>query len=174
MIVFLVRRDGGASRSRILSAVQADPGIHVSLLAEQAGLSWHATIYHLRVLERQGLLQVEKGGRERRAFPTGVPESHRTWLAAMHLGEAVEVLRALMEDPRQTIPDLSRRMGHSEKVVRRQVANLSQAGLVQRHGQLRPVYEVSRTAEPDLTEWLRRRPAEAPAEQRAAFEFQEP
>ena len=169
-----MHRDGAASRARILSAVQGDPGLHVSLLAQQAGLSWHATIYHLRVLERQGLVQVEKGGRERRAFPTGVPDVHRAWLAAMRLGEAVDVLRALMQDPRQSIPDLSRRMGHSEKVVRRQVANLAQAGLVQRHGQLRPVYEVNRAAEPDLAGWLRQRnPNEGSpeAESRDAFDI---
>lgn len=174
MIVFLVRRDGAASRSRILASVQADPGVHVSQLAQEAALSWHATIYHLRLLERQGLVQVEKGGRERRAFPTGVPDAHRAWLAAMHLGDAVEVLRALLQDPRQTIPDLSRRMGHSEKVVRRQVANLSHAGLVQRHGQLRPVYEVNRTAEPDLAEWLRRRPTDLATDERGSFDLQEP
>src|SRR5687768_157214 len=166
---FAVRRDGAASRARILAAVQADPGIHVSLLAERAGLSWHTTMYHLRLLERRRLVQVDKGDRERRAFPAGLPTVHRAWLAALRTGEAAEVLRLLQQDPRQTIPGLSRRMGYSEKVVRRQIAHLSQAGLVHRRGQLRPVYELSRAAEPELADWLRRRgsggsPADEPGE----------
>ena len=158
------RRDGAGSRARILAAVQADPGIHVSQLATATGLSWHTTMYHLRLLERRRLLQVDKSDRERRAFPTGLAPTHRAWLAALRSDEAAEMLRLLQQDPRQTIPGLSRRMGHSEKVVRRQIANLSQAGLVHRRGQMRPVYELTRTAEPELAEWLRRRGAggEAP------------
>ncbi|MEA3165232.1 MAG: hypothetical protein QOJ26_76 [Thermoplasmata archaeon] len=149
-------RDGAASRERILAAVLADPGVHVSLLAERVGLSWHTTMYHLRVLDGRRLVHVDKSERERRAFPRGLPPAHRAWLAAMRDDDAAEVLRLLMEDPRQTIPALSRRMGHSEKVVRRQVANLAQAGLVQRRGQMRPVYELSRAAQPELSEWLRK------------------
>jgi predicted transcriptional regulator len=164
MILFSAGRDGAASRERILAAVQADPGIHVSLLAERVGLSWHTTMYHLRVLDRRRLVQVDKSDRERRAFPRGVPPVHRAWLAALRGDEAAEVLRLLMEDPRQTIPALSRRMGHSEKVVRRQVANLAEAGLVQRRGQMRPVYELSRAAEPELAEWLRKRDQTGPHE----------
>jgi len=171
--MFLVsRRDGAGSRARILAAIQADPGIHVAQLAERTGLSWHTTLYHLRLLERRRQVQVQKTDRERRAFPAGLPPAHRAWLAALRTGEAADLLRLLQQDPRQSIPRLSRRMGFSEKVVRRQMANLSQAGLVHRRGQLRPVYEVSRAAEPELAEWLRRRgsadppasgPGEAPA-----------
>lgn len=160
MLFLVARRDGSDSRTRILDTVKEDPGIHVSMLAQRIGLSWHTTMYHLRLLERRRLVQVDKGDRERRAFPTGVPAAHRAWLAALRVGEAAEVLRLLQQDPRQTIPGLSRRMGYSEKVVRRQMANLSQAGLVHRRGQLRPVYELSRAAGPELAEWLRRAQAE--------------
>jgi predicted transcriptional regulator len=168
MIMFLAaRRDGAASRARILAAVQADPGLHISLVAERTGLSWHTTMYHLKLLERRRLVQVDKGGRERRAFPAGLPAVHRTWLAAMRLAEAGDVLRLLLRDPRQSIPGLSRRMGHSEKVVRRQMAHLAEAGLVHRRGQMRPVYEVSRAAAPELAEWLRsRRPGDGVEERR--------
>lgn len=155
MILFLAeRRDGAGSRVKILQAVRQDPGIHVSLLAKRAGLSWQTTRYHLKILASQGLVQIDKGGRERRAFPLGVSTTHRSWLAALRTGEAAQVLRLLLADPGQTIPALSRRMGHSEKVVRRQIANLSNAGLVQRKGHLRPMYEPA-VHSPDLAEWLR-------------------
>ena len=151
-------KDGRASRALIRATVEAEPGIHVAQLADRTGLSWHTIAYHLRILQRQGLLQLDKDGRERRAFPVGLPPRHRQWLAALRIEPAAEVLRILLDDPRQSVPVLSRRMGYSEKVVRRHVANLAEAGLVQRHGQLRPVYELSRAAEPALAEWLRRRP----------------
>lgn len=158
MILFLAaRKDGARRRADLLAAIQADSGIHVAELAKRAGLSWHTTMYHLRILQRRRLVEVEKGDRERRAFPAGLPATHRAWLAALRVGDAAEVLRLLQQDPRQSIPGLSRRMGYSEKVVRRQIANLAQAGLVQRRGQLRPVYELNRAAEPALTDWLRKR-----------------
>jgi DNA-binding IclR family transcriptional regulator len=161
MILFLAeRRDGAGSRVKILQVVRQDPGIHVSLLAKRAGLSWQTTRYHLRILQTQGLVQVDKGGRERRAFPLGVSTTHRSWLAALRTGEAAQVLRLLLTEPGQTIPALSRRMGHSEKVVRRQIANLSQAGLVQRKGHLRPLYEPA-IHSPDLAAWLRSEQEEA-------------
>lgn len=154
LLFFAERRDGAGSRVRILKEVRGDPGIHISMLAKKAGLSWQTTRYHLRILQAQGLVQVDKGGRERRAFPLGVSTTHRSWLAALRTGEAAQVLRLLLADPGQTIPALSRRMGHSEKVVRRQIANLSQAGLVQRRGHLRPLYEPTINS-PDLAAWLR-------------------
>jgi predicted transcriptional regulator len=162
MILFFAaeRRDGIGSRDRILQAVREDPGIHISLLAKKAGLSWQTTRYHLRILAAHGLVQVDKGGRERRAFPLGVSTTHRSWLAALRTDEAAQVLRLLLADPGQTIPALSRRMGHSEKVVRRQIANLSQAGLVQRRGHLRPLYEPA-VHSPDLAAWLRHEAEEA-------------
>jgi predicted transcriptional regulator len=162
-LLFLAeRRDGAGSRVRILHEVRQDPGIHISLLAKRSGLSWQTTRYHLRILQTQGLVQVDKGGRERRAFPLGVSTTHRSWLAALRTGEAAQVLRLLLADPGQTIPAISRRMGHSEKVVRRQIANLSQAGLVQRRGHLRPLYEPA-VQSPDLAAWLRQESEEAAA-----------
>lgn len=163
MTLFFVARgrDGAASRALIRAVVDAEPGIHVSRLADRTGLSWHTIAYHLRMLEATGILAVEKRGRERRAYPVAVSEVHRRWLAGLRTERAADVLRSLLEDPRQSVPALSRRIGYSEKVVRRQVANLAEAGLLERHGTLRPVYELSPDAAPELAEWLRRRGSES-------------
>lgn len=136
-------KDGQAMRARIRQAIDAEPGIHVSELADRLGISWHTAAYHLGVLDKAHLVQLEKGERERRAYPVGIPPRHRQWLAALRTEQAAEVLRVLLEDPRLSVPGISRRMGYSEKIVRRQVARLAEAGLVQRHGSLRPVYEPS-------------------------------
>jgi predicted transcriptional regulator len=155
-------KDGQASRARIRELVQAEPGIHVSQLADRLGLSWHTIAYHLRMLETTRDIVLEKEGRERRAYPAGISYVHRRWLAGLRTARAADVLRSLLDDPRQTVPALSRRMGYSEKVVRRQVANLAEAGLLERHGKLRPVYELSREAAPELADWLRRGPDRGP------------
>jgi predicted transcriptional regulator len=134
-------KDGRAMRDRIRAEVAREPGIHVSELAQRIGVSWHTTAYHLGVLAKSRSVLLEKGGRERRVFPAGMPSHHRRWLVALRSEEAAEVLRLLLKDPRQSVPVLSRRMGFSEKIVRRQVARLAEAGLVDRLGELRPVYE---------------------------------
>lgn len=50
-------------------------------------------------------------------------------------------------------------MGYSEKVVRRQVANLANAGLVERRGELRPVYAPHPAARNEIGPLLRGRGA---------------
>lgn len=149
------RKDGQASRQRILAEIAADPGVHVSELGERTGLSWHTIAYHLRILARAHAISVDKGQRERRVFPAGIPAAQRAWLAALRGARAHEVLRHLLDDPRQGITSLSRRMGFSEKIVRRQVARLAEAGLVDRRGQVRPVYELNQAAVHEVEDWLR-------------------
>lgn len=156
MLLFVQRRDGKESRDRVLAIVQAEPGIHISELGRRLGLPWGTTRYHLAILQRRGAVEVEKGGRERRAFPSGIPPMQRAWLAALRGPNAVDVLRLLLDDPRQSVPRLSRRLGSSEKVVRRQIANLAQAGLLHRYGQVRALYELEPDAVPQVERWLRK------------------
>lgn len=163
MLFFAGVKDGRATRARIRALVAAEPGIHVSELAQRLGISWHTVGYHLGVLARGGLLILEKRGRERRVFLVGIPPRHRQWLAALRTEEAAEVLRILLRAPRLSVPVLSRRMGFSEKIVRRQMERLSDAGLVERRGELRPVYEPSPLAAgPPEARWLERQLGLAP------------
>lgn len=151
-------KDGKATRARIRALVQDEPGIHVSEIADRLGISWHTVGYHLGILARSRVVQLEKGGRERRVFPMGIPPRHRQWLAALRTEQAAEVLRILLRDPRLSVPVLSRRMGFSEKIVRRQVERLAEAGLVERRGELRPVYQPSQQAAASHeARWLERR-----------------
>ena len=158
MLFLVVGKDGRATRGRIRTLVQDEPGIHVSEIAERLAISWHTAGYHLGILARSRLVHLEKNGRERRVFPSGLPPRHRQWLAALRTEQAAEVLRILLRDPRLSVPVLSRRMGFSEKIVRRQVERLAEAGLVERRGELRPVYQpsVQAVAGPE-TKWLERR-----------------
>jgi len=154
-------------RAAILDAVRQDPGIHVAELARRVGLPWRTTSFHLAALERQGALVSYRRDRERHLFPAGVPDLHRDWLAALRSDNAQEVLHLLSDCPWQSIPQISRRTGFSQKVVRRQIANLVEAGLVQRRGTLRPEYDPI-VGEAELARWLDRAGADGRAPGRAA------
>ena len=159
MLFFAGRgKDGRAMRARMRELIQAEPGIHVAELAQRLAVSWHTAAYHLGVLVKTRVVQLEKGDRERRAYPAGISARHRQWLAALRADQAVEVLRNLMEGTPLSVPVLSRRMGFSEKIVRRHVERLADAGLLQRRGELRPVYEANPNLEAtDDRPWLERR-----------------
>jgi PAS domain-containing protein len=135
--------DGHASRRRILTVVQADPGIHVTQIAERTALSWHTTLYHLRILKRAGQVDVHKDGRDRAVFPKGVPVRQRRWVVALRDDQARKVLRILMTSA-QNVPAMSRQLGSTEKVVRCRLRSLVKAGLLRQRGRWRPLYEVPR------------------------------
>ncbi|MEA3165248.1 MAG: hypothetical protein QOJ26_92 [Thermoplasmata archaeon] len=137
--------EGEANRALIQSLVEEDPGIHVSEIADRVGRSWHTTAHHLALLQRAGKVAVEKAGRDRRVFPAGIPARHRRWLAAMRVGQSRAIVRALLDGSRLNVPELSHRLGCSEKVVRRRISDLVRAGLVGRIGTWHPVYEVKRS-----------------------------
>lgn len=139
-----MRPDGGASRERILAAVHTDSGIHISELAVGTALSWHAIAHHLRVLQREGKVVVEKTGRNRHVFPAGVPASHRRWLAATRSERAMAVLRALLTGAAFDLSTLASRVPMGQKVLRRHLGDLDRAGLVERRGTWRPTYMVKR------------------------------
>lgn len=140
------QRDGLARRGSILATVEEEPGIHMTVLAARSGLSWHATAYHVRILERLGLVESGRGGRDRRVFPAGLSASHRAALVAARTERALDVLRILLDVAPQGVATISRRMGCSPKVVRRAMAALQAAQLVQQSGSWRPTYLPDRAA----------------------------
>jgi PAS domain-containing protein len=107
-------------------------------------------------LESTGHVKLEKGGRERVAFPQGVPATHRRWLLAMRTFEAREVLRALLDDPGQSVPALSRRLDRSGKVIRGAIAALVRAGILYKVGWWRPVYALKLSDAGQMASLLRK------------------
>lgn len=140
MVLFLVR-NGEATRDRIVGLVNAEPGIHTSDISTRLGLAWSTVAYHLRVLVHERRLSIVKELRERRAFPTDTPDFCRSWLGALRDDDASKVLDALLERSGQTVPELSARLGFTHKIVRRCLTNLEDVELVNRRGNLRPVFD---------------------------------
>ncbi|MCA1820133.1 MAG: winged helix-turn-helix transcriptional regulator [Thermoplasmatota archaeon] len=121
-----------------METLRTHPGMNKSRLGEAVGLSWATTTYHLKILETQGAVHLERRGRrDVLCFPVGVPVRFRPWLATLLDTSSLRVLDALGHDE-LGVAELSRRRGLSESALRRQLGRLEGAGIVLKRGQLRP------------------------------------
>lgn len=134
-------RDGDGQRARIMQLVRAHPGIHTAQIKERLDLAWSTVDYHLRVMERDGIIRVSKMGRENHIFPLDVEPTQHMWFAALRDEGAHRVFQRLIELPGQGVPMLSEWAGLSHKVIRRQLTDLVDVGLVTRRGRARPTFE---------------------------------
>lgn len=143
MFVFLaaLNRDGDATRARIMQVIRNFPGSHTASISERTGLAWSTVDYHLRVLGRSDVIKVVKALRERHAFPTSVEPRQHMWFTALRDEGTNRIFQRLIEIPRQGVPMLSDWAGLSQKVIRRQLTDLEDVGLVKRHGISRPTFE---------------------------------
>ncbi len=158
MMLFLAinrEKDGDASRQRILAAIQAEPGIHAADLEERVELAWSTISYHARVLEKRGLISTEKSNREKRLFPTTIPATQHTWFAALRDDDTNSVLKRILTTEDQGLPELSADLGLPQKVMRRHLSTLKDAGLVDRTQTPKPLYFGTPDAEKALSEHLR-------------------
>src|SRR4030067_449451 len=55
-------------RPRIYEFLEANPGVHLRLIGKVLGMSTGMLSYHLRYMERRGLLRSEEEGHRRRYF----------------------------------------------------------------------------------------------------------
>lgn len=149
-------RNGEATRNRIMRLVHGEPGIHTLEISTRLGLAWSTVAYHLRVLTRERRVSVVKELRERRAFPPETPARYRRWLSTLRDDEATKVLEALLERPGQSVSELSSHLGFTPRIVRRCLTNLKNAEIIDRRGNLRPVYEAREKTASQLV--LRQRP----------------
>ena len=128
------------TRQRLLALVAAQPGINKSRLCAGLGVAWGTVAYHVHILATSGLIDVEAVGREVNLFPRGLSESQRRLLKALREPTALQVVEALGLVRETGLQDLSAQLGVSRKVVRRHLAQLLQAGLVQDKGTRRARY----------------------------------
>ena len=141
LFLALLEREGEGSRARIMEALRRNPGMSLTRLCKAVGLSWATTKYHVKRLESQGAIQFERRGRrDILCFPVSVPAKFRPWLATLLDEGAMEVLRALGPRGEVGVLELSRRLGISESATRRRLNRMQESGMVQKRGQLRPVY----------------------------------
>lgn len=145
MVLFLAiarkDRDGDAARARIMQIIRSDPGIHTADISEKTGLKWSTVDYHLRVLKRSNVLKIIKARRECHAFPLDIEPRQHLWFATLRDQGTNRVFQRLLQLPGQGVPMLSEWAGLSHKIIRRQLTDLLDAGLVNKHGISRPTFE---------------------------------
>lgn len=135
-------------RQRLLNLVNTEPGINKTSLCGRLGVAWGTVAYHVEVLACAGLIEVKPEGREANLFPRGLADSRRRLLLALRAPDAQLVLGAVGAVRQSSLLELSRRIGLSRKVVRRHLAQLQAAGLVQDKGTRRPRYALAEAVRP--------------------------
>jgi DNA-binding transcriptional ArsR family regulator len=120
------------TRAAILAALSERRGLHKSELRRLVGIGWGNLGHHLRVLEDEGLVQLEGRGRLTWVFAATVPRAERDLLVATRPSAARRLLEAIGVRDRVTVGSLSQELDLSKKVIRRHLGALARAGAVER------------------------------------------
>ena len=151
----------GDGRARAFQALLDRPLLHISGVARAAHLANATAAWHLGVLERAGLAQRLRGGREARYFVTGtVDEASRAELLALRLPLAQPVLAAVAESPGLTLGEVAAEVGASPQSVLRARAPLESLRFLETHREGRRVRTYPAEG---LPQFLARRTADLPA-----------
>lgn len=119
-----------ASRQRILRAIERSPGLHFRELQRRLATGTGILDYHLRRLEKQGLVKAEKKRGNRRFFPVGFSEADREVLSLLRAHTCRHLLLALLEHPGLSHRDLTRRLELSPSSITWSLQRLDAHGLL--------------------------------------------
>jgi predicted transcriptional regulator len=148
------------TRGQLHGYITANPGVHMNAIRDRFELSNGEVAYHLRVLEREGLVSSMSDGLRRRFYP-----GERAERPGQELTVAQNLLISLMEQsPGITGSELARLAGTSPQVVNYHLKKLWRMDLIRmdRDGRL-----VRCTVRPERLGLFKRAPAgsgEAPEE----------
>jgi DNA-binding transcriptional ArsR family regulator len=118
------------------------PGVNVSDLVKEFGLGWGATVYHLRVLEKNHLVVQSRQGRQVCYFQNGGTFSvaQRAGLSALRNANAALVARVVLAQPGVQQREICRSTGLAQPTVSWHLQRLEESGLVQADGSARKRY----------------------------------
>lgn len=120
------------SRERLLDAIRAKPGQAVADLAERTGYPRNTVTYHLRVLEREGLVSSTRNGRNRLFFaPGSLPQrANADGFAALRHETTLAMARAIGANPGVDQKALCESVGLSPSLAHWHADRLVASGLV--------------------------------------------
>lgn len=119
-------------RESLFQLVTENPGIGLQELANQSGLGWGTTVYHLGRLEQGGFISSMKNGQSRHFFKNGHPAaSSKKAIAVLKNHTASDVARFLMSTPGATQTTISSRLGIAPPTVTKYIKRLEAEGLVE-------------------------------------------
>lgn len=120
------------TRAALLRAVRERGGVHKSELKRLVGIGWGNLGHHLRVLERDRLVELEGRGRLTWVFDVALPRRERDLLVATRPSAARRLMEAIGMRDRVTVGSLSEELALSKKVIRRHLGALARAGAVEK------------------------------------------
>lgn len=134
------------ARDALVEAIRQEPGIHASELGRRLEAGWGTIVYHLGVLERNGLVSSLVDGRHRRFFPVGALDwSDRALWAALRNPQARAIFDLVAAEPGIILRDVGRRVGLSSPGALWHLQRLAAVGLVEAIRQGRKVRYYART-----------------------------
>lgn len=122
------------SRDRIFQVIRSNPGINLSQIHRIADLGWGVTVYHLKMMEKNGLVFAETGPRDK-CFFENEPRfrSLRSAIAALANKEpAQKIAHVVATHPGLTQREVVEQTGLTQRVVSYYVSRLAKQGLLER------------------------------------------
>jgi predicted transcriptional regulator len=131
------------TRDKILRYIRENPGTYRSKISQEFGLSWGSIVYHVRILQAQGLVH-ETGARGRLIlWANGAGERRAQLAAVLNRRWRTEVLQVVRGNAPLGIQDLSEQLGLSRKIVRRVLEDLMSQGFLTRQPGRRGKFQLS-------------------------------
>ncbi len=123
-----------ASRERIFQAIRANPGINLSEVNRLAELGWGVTVYHLKMLEKNGLIFSYARTRDRCFFEnTPRNRSLTDAISALANKERVQAIaQAVVRTPGRNQSQLIESTGLTQRTASYYLSRLAKDGLVER------------------------------------------
>lgn len=120
------------SRDRIFQAIRVNPGVNLSRLNRISDLGWGVTVYHLKMLEKTGLVFSTNGARDR-CFFENTPENRKradTVAALANRASLQQVARVVTANPGFAQRDIVKATGMSQRAVSYSLKRLEENDLV--------------------------------------------
>jgi predicted transcriptional regulator len=119
-------------RQQLVDLVRKNPGMHLREVARQLNLTTTNASYHLRVLEKHGVIRSEHLNGKRVYFPAAGPEAKRRYLAQamLHRDARADVLRAVAAHPGTNQSRIASMTSQHQGAVGWHLRRLMSAGLV--------------------------------------------
>ncbi len=109
---------GHKARHDILNKLEEEPGMSLGSIVDELGDSRSTVMYHLRVLEKEGLVRSQREGRSRLFYPQGAP-------AHPHVELEDSILQTVMLNPGSDISEIARELGTSKQLISYHVNKLA-------------------------------------------------
>jgi predicted transcriptional regulator len=123
------------TRDRLFQTVRTRPGVSPQELVETHSASWSTVMYHLRVLERHGLVIAVRDGRHRRYFEAASgrwANGRKLAMAAMCNPTTAELARMVHAEPGIVQRRLATRLNLAPSSVSWHIRRLERVALVER------------------------------------------